>query len=283
MEPNTPKKKWYKTKWFISTCIATTFVGALGLTIGLCYNAWYTTYDINSDNSGKLKVEFESATNNQNGQIIADSDGTKSITMTKNPLDNPQDKTNDLTNIQLHGLITNRPHGMWYPVYYLDAKGQTLVNNGFLDIYSNPHDLDHPLYNIRLLKDIENSDSTIPHEFDVTLKLDTKTISKHINLVGWTEWQNMPTGGIVNEGSSSLTINQSTTISTHLINQVSDITWWIRYSTGADATGQFQITDNLDGTYSFQYKASPAATIDVNIKGINNSLDSNVLTITLMV
>jgi hypothetical protein len=34
----------------------------------------------------------------------------------------------------------------------------------------------------------------------------------------------MPTGGIINEGLSSLNINDSTTVSTHITNQVNDLT-----------------------------------------------------------
>jgi hypothetical protein len=154
------------------------FVGTISLTVGLCYNAWHIPPDA-------FEVNFEATTNNKTGQAIADSDGTKPIIMTKNPHDPDTDHTNDLTNIQLHGLITDKTKKLKStPTYLIDTKGQTLVNNGYLDTSSVPTDTDHPLFNIVLKKDIQNSDSTIPHEFDVSLTMDNKSITKHIVLTG---------------------------------------------------------------------------------------------------
>jgi hypothetical protein len=101
--------------------------------------------------------------------------------MTKNPLSD--DWSTDTTQIQLHGLITNRSSDD-NPIYQLDDDGQTLIGAGYIGTRSNTYDLDRPTFNISLLKDISNKDATIPHYFDVTLKLDNKSISKHIILTG---------------------------------------------------------------------------------------------------
>jgi hypothetical protein len=93
----------------------------------------------------------------------------------------------------------------------------------------------------------------------------------------------MPTGGITTSGATTLkTPSDTLVITTHLLNQIGDISWDIKNGSGTDFSTQFNISDNLDGSYNFNLKAPwVSASVDVFFMCKNNDLDSNTITITL--
>ncbi|MDR3257344.1 MAG: hypothetical protein LBT17_00950 [Mycoplasmataceae bacterium] len=184
--------------------------------------------------------------------------------------------------IEIHTKIINRPENYWQVNYALDNNGAWLLNSGYLQVDFNKSDLDKPLVDLTLLKDYDNLDAAHRY-FDLTIICDGKTATKHIILNGWTEWN--ATAGITNDsGTTTMTTAGDTlVIGTHILNPIGDIVWSIQTTGGVDATTSFTKNDNQDGTFNFVLLSTyiSSTPTDIVFQGINNSLSSNTITITL--
>jgi hypothetical protein len=109
------------------------------------------------------------------------------------------------------------------------------------------------------------------------------SIKKHIVLKEWTEWENMPTGGIVTSTTTMTNANDKMEININLLNQIDNIVWTVTNSLGNDVSTLFRIENghSLTNVYLINNWSSSYPEL-ITFIAINNGLQSNAIHITLI-